>query len=315
MKFNLASLQALKLAQLRYAAIQCGISSGGTKAVLTNRLDEELSELKEGNVRRYGKGQRVLSIDMGIRNLAYCVFDVPSRATTKVAIKSWRCISVSSKATASTVTSATTKESFEPSGYATYAYRFLSEALGQYSPTAVLIERQRYRSMGSSAVQEWTVRVNMFEGMLYAVLRTLVEEGKWTGQAYCVSPLKVGSFWLGDLVGKGQVEAGKQKKTAKARNKAAKVDIVGRWLEGGDVVDVDDVGEAKQTAHAFLSKWKGEGRRRASENGDEEIGKLDDLADCLLQGMAWIQWEKNKRRAMREGIQALDSAIKAVKLI
>jgi cruciform cutting endonuclease 1 len=35
------------------------------------------------------------------------------------------------------------------------------------------------------------------------------------------------------------------------------------------------------------------------------MGKLDDLADCLLQGMAWIEWEENKRKALEHGVQAL----------
>jgi cruciform cutting endonuclease 1 len=36
------------------------------------------------------------------------------------------------------------------------------------------------------------------------------------------------------------------------------------------------------------------------------VGKLDELADSLLQGMAWIKWEDNKRQVLKTGVGALD---------
>ena len=65
----------------------------------------------------------------------------------------------------------------------------------------------------------------------------------------------------------------------------------------------------------FLRKRRGGKRVRVGEKvvgregegvGEVEIGKLDDLADCLLQGMAWVQWERNRRLVMEKGVQALD---------
>jgi cruciform cutting endonuclease 1 len=35
------------------------------------------------------------------------------------------------------------------------------------------------------------------------------------------------------------------------------------------------------------------------------MGKLDDLADCLLQGLAWVQWEENKRLLLKKGVEVL----------
>ncbi|KAI9789692.1 MAG: hypothetical protein M1816_005867 [Peltula sp. TS41687] len=386
MRLQIPSLQALKLARLKHIAIQCGISSSGTKPVLTTRIEEELALVvasrtaiargqdddRNSTKSRGGRRikdqpqqqQRILSIDMGIRNLAYCIFDRPSTTTAAAAqtaaaaaapnekkknfaIRAWRCISVSARpaktSSSSTTTTITTtpptptKESFEPSIYAQHAYTFLSTIVHSHRPTQVLIERQRYRSMSSAAVQEWTVRVNMFEGMLYAVLRTLLEEGKWAGVVHGVSPLKVTSFWTGgggdggDGGNNNHNHKASKVKTAKARNKAAKVDLVGRWLERNVVLECSTE-DARRAADVYLERWKGKGKRKggrrrrksqASVRGAEEeeedaendeveddggITKLDDQADCLLQGVAWLRWEENKLRVLRHGIEALDAA-------
>lgn len=154
----------------------------------------------------------------------------------------------------------------------------------------------------------------MFEGMLYAVLRTLAEEGKWSGVVHGVSPLKVTSYWVED----DDKDMSSKAKTAKARNKAAKVDLVGNWLERNAVIECYTE-EAKRTADIYLEKWKGKGRRKRKNKGDdrpveqeddeddaEGITKLDDQADCLLQAVAWLRWEENKLRVLTDGIEALD---------
>jgi len=47
-----------------------------------------------------------------------------------------------------------------------------------------------------------------------------------------------------------------------------------------------------------------DGGRR--EDGEAGIGKLDDLADCLLQGVAWVKWQENKRLLLDGGVDSLD---------
>jgi cruciform cutting endonuclease 1 len=209
------------------------------------------------------------------------------------------------------------KESFSPATLSMSAYELLRYTLLPHNPTHILIERQRFRSMGSKHILEWTIRVNMFESIIYAILRTLKEERTWDGEVVGVLPGKVGPYWLGDD-DEGQIEASgevvkvhkklRNPKSAKIRNKGLKMDLVRRWLEVGGVVELgnDDV---EERARRYMQKWdRLPGGRKGVKRGektDEEMGKLDDLADCLLQGMAWIQWERNKRIALEEGVVAL----------
>ncbi|KAI9849575.1 MAG: hypothetical protein M1838_000117 [Thelocarpon superellum] len=368
MKLTLSTLQSLKLAQLKHLAVQCGINSGGTKGLLASRLRDELPQASlnsrlpvgssDGIGETKGATDRILSVDMGIRNLAYCVLDLPASSGPRAtpSILAWKRMAVSPTSTRPITAPPSTgddslkvKESFDPMTYASHAYQLLTQILLPHDASHVLIERQRYRSMGASAIQEWTVRVNMFEGMLYAVLRTLAQEGKWRGTVHSVLPAKVGPFWLDPLDGDDAREESLRRKTrraksAKARNKGAKIDLVGQWLEKGDVILVEST-EARQTAAAYLDRWRGragrtklkvtstvtskakpkstthdpqagpershddegeEGERVGQGEVDHGIGKLDDLADSLLQGVAWIRWQENRQRVMQGGIEALE---------
>lgn len=152
----------------------------------------------------------------------------------------------------------------------------------------------------------------MFESMLYAVLHTYSALGLWHGSVSSVAPAKANSFWLGkelDLGGSDEAELimimGKKKKKASkrsARSKMAKIELVERWLREGGEGGLEFMGEAKKVGRRYLDK---RGKRRGGGEG-EDIGKLDDLADCLLQGMAWIRWEENRVAIVENGLEAVE---------
>jgi cruciform cutting endonuclease 1 len=262
---------------------------------------------------------------MGIRNLAYCVLDVPSKAVAKNAsavgksmegkipsIHEWCRLAVSSAPISEDESLPIAKEAFDPATLSKAAYTLLREKLLPANPTHILIERQRFRSMGSKHILEWTIRVNMFESILYAVLCTLKAEGVWSGEVVPVMPGKVGPFWLSDDEGDGGGEGHRKErkaKSAKVKNKGQKIDLVRRWLDAGDVISLGNVGTVEM-ARQYVEKWdRSPGRKKGGKEKmivkGEEMGKLDDLADCLLQGMAWVSWEENKRIALRDGVEAL----------
>jgi cruciform cutting endonuclease 1 len=322
---------SLKLSQLKSLAFQCGISTSGTKSLLSSRLIDELVPILPS----HGSSNRILSIDMGIRNLAYCILDLPADSisnnkTMLPTIAAWRRIAVSSAPVASENTESPLskpKEAFDPQTLSTAAYTLLSHTLLPHNPTHILIERQRFRSMGSPHIQEWTVRVNMFESMLYGVLETLKSEEIWNGSVIPIAPGKVGPFWI-ESEKKPDMDSAVKKaaanstrvrvklrnaKTAKLLNKGAKIDLVKKWLETGDMLKLGTP-SVQSTAQAYLEKWNRlPGRVKSKDvvktgkiDAAEPMGKLDDLADSLLQGMAWLQWEKNKSAVLKTGVEALD---------
>lgn len=449
------SLAALKSTQLKHLAFLTGLNSTGTKAQVVETLARELGVARVGgwkhtfsddgggggrgggrnglgveggsnglNVKKGSNGRdggaRILSIDMGIRNLAYCVLDMPNgtgflRHTGRyhreagghgngagvlahLKLSAWNRVAVNEAASSTATTLPTASGSslqtthsdnigtatdsntsppstpatpptpssttipFNPSTYAKLAYNLIASLLHTYNPTTILIERQRWRSGGAATVLEWTIRVNMFEGMLHAVLETLrgeqeVGKGRFP-DVYSVSPKRVFDFWAEEkrLEGEGDVDVGvggksvdaaedeeqllEVKKTKEKKKtfsgsktkaqKALKIDIVQSWLRPSPSTSqsqlpcADNIIDIRNAFLDKLAKRKGRGveersgdattRKKVttslSSNVHEEkfpspvsavVDKLDDLADCLLQGVTWVQWEAN-RYAVVDGV-------------
>lgn len=173
-----------------------------------------------------------MSIDMGIKNLAFCDAEVTCPSATSAArrnldatmkVMRWKKLdlvgssSSSRRALDERVTSQDIEEEaaveeddnqFAPSVLSKTAYKLITEEVLSVNPDIILIEKQRWRSGGGSAVQQWTVRVNTLEAMLWAVLETI----KRTQQSHsdsekalvsadfevrAVDPKRVGQYWLG----------------------------------------------------------------------------------------------------------------------
>ena len=315
MATKLSWLTNCKASQLKTIAVAIGANSSGTKSILNSRLLDSLpktdhlaipDKTKQDSV---SYNHKIISIDMGIRNLAYCRIALPPMwpATASLpVIEAWERISIGNRTDIADVSPDVSpdasgqllpKESFDPLTYSIHAYTLIIRLLsslgssGRNTPTQILIERQRFRSVGGSTVQEWTLRVNMFEAMLYAVLRTLEKEGRWKGTIWPITPNKVVNFWIGD-----------KPKDTKGNGKAQKISIVDEWLDGTNLFELKE--GALETSRAWKAKKSG---KRGNRTKEVQIGKLDDLADCLLQGLAWVRWEENRMRIINEGPQALSS--------
>ncbi|KAI9671745.1 MAG: hypothetical protein M1831_003273 [Alyxoria varia] len=421
------ALASFKHKQLQRLAFLAGLNSSATKASLLSELPARLQAplLDSRSLRENKQNYRILSIDMGIRNLAYCMLEVNGEELEKasprskrsdrkrgdgdggmpkrgfgsedgdafiktignystsaidcVKLLSWNRISLNSSngvlnsfessgrkirssinagpdndrvedpiATSEKVQSKEVpKESFEPASLASAAYRLIAHTILPQRPSHILIERQRYRSSGSSAILEWTVRVNMLEGMLHTVLETLKQSSlqkqspckgdqserindalsHYTSpQVHSVSPKRVANFWTGAMSDKrsspAQTETGTKKVATSKIEKEAKIAIAETWLQGNEHFKPLQCGSAEgnEMRDAFLvareprkSRTRRKTRSMSKEinESDEALnsidsptrsavaslgGKLDDLADSLLQGMAWVQWEANRQK-------------------
>lgn len=200
-----------------------GEASAGTKDVVQNRLLTKVMSRKilqpappRGSAK--GKTSRILSIDMGIKNLAYCVADVKKpafpRATTSMDFLTWRRLDLgeafreygmnSSGGAVASLENEKEPEAqgdedlYTPENLSRMGYWFLNKVLDEWNPDVILVERQRWRSAGSPTIQQWTVRVNTLEAVMWTVITALKAERKksFDWQMYAVDPKRVGHFWL-----------------------------------------------------------------------------------------------------------------------
>jgi len=265
----------------------------GTKSILAQRI---VSDLQTPLLRPLSDStpHRILSIDMGIRNLALCLLHIPS-ASQIPEITDWDRITVSQKPDS---LAPSVSESFEPIDYAAKAYMLMKYSLEKYNPHTILIERQRHRSGGGVAVQEWTVRVNMLESMFHAVLHTIAQQNQHDFMVHSVSPRKVTQLWVGGV---------KEKMSAR-ETKNAKIAAAERIISGFDM-KVLFSGQAKDIAEGYISassvykNYLRKSNQEGRKSGSVGVKKFDDLADSMLQGLGWWKWHVNRSLTMDEILQ------------
>ncbi|KAK8186247.1 mitochondrial resolvase Ydc2 [Phyllosticta citribraziliensis] len=301
------SASSLKTVDLKTLLALIGSPTSGTKPTLVSRFRHDVAAPRLTPVFRQrapgSVAHRIVSVDMGIRNLAFCVADVEMRAPRQKQSKSkdkdkdkmpvgpevslsvvaWERIAVQELAATDEDdvgggAAAAEKESFLPAALSRIAYTLLTRKLLPYAPGTLLIEQQRYRSQGSSAVQEWTYRVNMLEGMLWAVLETLKSEEVKTSRTqlasspvidesattsttgspsfmplpspHAVSPQRVAKFWMTSTPLGRALMAAKQPRKGSSRlkvEKRDKISFLSAWLarsSGSDAVAIPSVVDA-----------------------------------------------------------------------
>jgi cruciform cutting endonuclease 1 len=337
-----------------------GSASSGTKDVLHRRFKRDLvgpqffAESSEWEARQdiaKKDNLRILSIDMGIKNLAYCraEVDYPDGHTSNptMAIVDWNKLNLVDATRDLLQTaphphmakedSVDADESLDPYSLdklSETAYRFVTETVLTGAPDVILIERQRWRSSNSSAIQQWTVRVNTLEAMLWATLRTiLLENMRRDYEIYGVDPKRVGQYWLeqyaqakeekdGALLALDELEEGGVKKASSKKlprnkvEKKAKIALLRRWLSAEPASTASTTPASAPTINFIVEHGAIAAQRSlllsrptrskkktttdtndgADEAGVQEDGmkKLDDITDCFLQAAAWVAWESNK---------------------
>ncbi|KAI1471232.1 Ydc2-catalyt-domain-containing protein [Daldinia caldariorum] len=357
-----ALLPKFKAVHLKQLASLCGDKTTGRKSDLVERL-VALSQAAKPKRPATKDSRLVLSIDLGIRNLGFSLISLaaPSkplsprtltvddlRRPPPVRLHRWQ----RRELLPPLEDGVEDPDRYSPASLAVATDRLVRHDLLPLKPTHVLIERQRWRSHGAAAVQEWTLRVNTLEAMLHATFRTLKELGHWDGEMVPMAPNRVTRFWppppglavseeapkkkRSSRAAKEEKEEkeeeveveeedeavaeavkGKTRKTTKSakssqNSKKLKIGVLTGWLaETGKSEIIQPANGDMENAVAWVrSKLSrtGKGKRKSSSTtpdvGDLIRGtgsqKLDDLTDCLLQGVTWLKWEENKATLLRE---------------
>lgn len=147
------------LKQLQQAALACGLSTAGSKALVMEKLVRLHCQLD--------RIEKVVSIDMGTKNLAFCEMNKDRR------VDRLRLVDLN------------LPEPFEPTSFVEQVRRFVIAEL-KPSTATFLIERQRCRTMGSRAIPESILRVNFVEILLHSHLH---------GQSIPISPERVATHF------------------------------------------------------------------------------------------------------------------------
>lgn len=198
-------------------------------------------------------------------------------------------------------------EDFSPARLSAVAVDLVLNRLLPFRPDVVIMEQQRFRQTGGSGVYEWTLRVNSLESMLYAALTLLRKLGRWDSPLGRIEPVVARNVleFMGvreRLAGHdvGDIWARHRGADDKTDNKKIKKDIIGRTLASGEGLVVEE--PARFVAAEYLDEWQG---KKNFQRKADRMKKLDDLADCLLQGLAFIHWQNNKRVLLERGVDAL----------
>jgi cruciform cutting endonuclease 1 len=318
-------LEELTLPKLHRLATALGTPCSGTKTARIDGIKQALTDINQHGTE---KGHiSLLSIDMGIRNLAFAHLQAPFlRNDSKggalygqPTLTAWRKTAVSvppdaldlsllgpgtTQATASdnAKSSKSAKESFEPKEFAEHAYTLCNQLLEAYTPTHILIERQRFRSGGQSAVLEWAIRVGVFEGMLYSAFAAISRERNLDLVIEPMQPPQVNRYWLGD---NGSIPELTQAKLTGREVKRAKIDVVGKMLQG-KTLEMRIGKDAKPLVDEFVARCKKASKKTLRGEPAKEILKLDDLSDSLLQGLAFLHWQNHRDRVAVLGRDAVD---------
>lgn len=262
-------LQRLKALQLRRLAGLCGTPRSGTKASLINGL-----LMKSSEPFRLSRQTRIVSIDMGLRNIALCksIYDGVENAHR---VTDW---------TVSPLDGWDNPGAFDQPQFAGLAKTFMETKIlnGPQPVDVLLIEKQRLRSAGGRSVNEVIAQINMLEAMFHALALTHPASPKILES---VSPAQVTMFWTEselNQVSKLERHNPVEKLTAGQRYKQTKKlkEALGASLINDSASRLEFEPGVLVDAQATAVKLK----------------KQDDLADALLQAVAWTRWVHNRHR-------------------
>jgi cruciform cutting endonuclease 1 len=327
-------LLKLKLSQLKALSTSLGLPSSGTKSVL---LETILRASTTANTQIANNNSRpgpfvVKSVDMGVRNLSLVNLhsSLPEASANtesklknvgKIGISQWKRLDVEKGFRPDAWTPDIS--SFDVERLATIAHalvqrEFLLPGTDGFSgeqarqralssptswPDVILIERQRFRSGSSASILEWTIRVNMLENMLHAILHTLAPPG--TVVVASVNPKAVLAYWMLRTGAARTAKGYKETKAFKTQLAAAILDSQGPKTQTTQGLKASS--ESKMLLFDNLSGLKLEtaphgfdlldydSRGVAQVLGAAKV-KDDDLADSFLQGLAWLEWMHGRQR-------------------
>jgi Mitochondrial resolvase Ydc2 / RNA splicing MRS1 len=246
-----------KASELKIEAISTGVQTSGTKAEVLNRIISQYNAVFSPYVTTANLKivpESVISIDVGYRNLAF------AHVTKDNQVLRWQRVDLDI-------------DNHHPSHSAISVTRFVRQQLltKREKECAIVIERQRFRSMGGHSVLEHTLRVNMVEAMLWSALQCM------TGPEMAkeaINAIAVEKYWSMTEPDFSTLSSADSKTASRSKKKRSQ-DLVTHWLDSNAL-------DCSSSLRAMFSAEK----------------KKDDLSDSLIQGVAWLNWRKHMEKCI-----------------
>lgn len=265
-----------------------------------------------------------MAIDMGVKNFGFCRLQLDKNLpfNKPPTIKEWKKFDLTGIKTKSFDSSRLDLSKFEPQTYSRLCHELIENVIFNSKmpyPDIVLIERQRTRNMSSKNIQEWVMKVNLFESMLFGMTYSKFqrENPSLIGNLLSVNPQRMGSYY------KSNDQENSSEKTKKENVKSERIKIVERWLR--ETIDPNTTNEPwfyldpiqfpytntnSLATTRSKSKWINELILGPDSKLQTGTIKGDDLVDSLLHALSWIEWERNKMILKMELMMDVDTGIK-----
>ncbi|CDK25092.1 unnamed protein product [Kuraishia capsulata CBS 1993] len=287
-------LLKLKNNELANIAKVCGMAlaiSATQKTELASAIAHNLTPGFVGD-----KQIDLVAIDVGLVNFSFARLTLPHGIYSTPILQQWYKMDLFAWSKV--------PRDFHPSSFAKLVNKVVFDLIyGSAAPDLVIVERQRFRTMGNKNVFEHILRTNVLESMLYSSLETLqrVNPKKYCTQLVPSSPQTMVHYWAPPKT-QGPV-------TAK-QSKEMRMKLVDHWLKlalvgsksrfrlvDSAIFQPSQLLKAKSDSrrlYDFMEIFNENNKHKISVSESSAKAKGDDLADSLLYGLSWVDYERNK---------------------
>lgn len=272
----------------------------------------------------------ILAIDLGIKNFGFCRIQLDKNLpfNKPPTVKEWKKLDLANLRTESFEATKLDLVKFDPVNYSRLASELIENVLYNPKmprPDIVLIERQRGRTTSSRNIQEWILKVNMFESMLFGMLYSKIssETPNLLDNLISVNPLRMASYYKED-------QRRTKSESKKGNPKTERIELVEKWLRYTinpdrqteprlylDPKEFPFTNTSSLQAIRSKSKWVNELILGPDSKMGSGTVKGDDLADSLLHALSWVEWERNRMilkmelmMDVKEGLRVSDAFFK-----